>query len=381
VTEDDIRPLLYRRESETLDFKRDQYPFSGRTDDQKSELLKDILAFANAWRSSPAHILIGVQEASPPIVVGIPEADHLQDHSLQQFVNSKTNQPVRFGYQRVVVGGQQVGVLVIDFPQRRPIFLTKAYGNLKAGVVYIRRGSSTAEAMPDEVADMGRDDAQTAGVPTIDLEFASGVVEERLGTLAAIECVRFDVRSPLDQADAEADRLAGVRRHLDRASLLALATDHEDEREWQELAADLMRLGGFREIRLWVRNASSVTANDVNLRLELPYKEGAELIGEYDHPKYDPYNLAPPFGSAAVTRVGDRWRAEIRLQKLQPREEEYTGTLLVRAVEPVELMGSARIAADNLTDPIIVPVGMSLTVTRQSIGYFEARELRKKLLD
>jgi hypothetical protein len=42
--------LLYEEESPTLDFKREQYRFSKASDDEKSELLKDILGFANAWR-------------------------------------------------------------------------------------------------------------------------------------------------------------------------------------------------------------------------------------------------------------------------------------------------------------------------------------------
>ena len=54
--------LLYQTESEVLDFKIDQYPFEAATDVQKSELLKDILSFANAWRRSDAYILIGVEE-------------------------------------------------------------------------------------------------------------------------------------------------------------------------------------------------------------------------------------------------------------------------------------------------------------------------------
>src|SRR6202035_5284177 len=57
-----LESLLYQEESEALDFKVQQYPFSGANDDEKSELLKDILAFANAWRQTDAHILIGVQE-------------------------------------------------------------------------------------------------------------------------------------------------------------------------------------------------------------------------------------------------------------------------------------------------------------------------------
>jgi hypothetical protein len=50
VTDDELRQLLYRRESETLDFTRDQYVFAKASEAQKAELLKDILAFANAWR-------------------------------------------------------------------------------------------------------------------------------------------------------------------------------------------------------------------------------------------------------------------------------------------------------------------------------------------
>ena len=54
--------LLNEDESSSLDFKLEQYPFAGATDDQKSEILKDILAFANAWRRTDAYVLIGVEE-------------------------------------------------------------------------------------------------------------------------------------------------------------------------------------------------------------------------------------------------------------------------------------------------------------------------------
>src|SRR5579864_5379397 len=54
--------LLYEEESTTLDFKKEQYRFAKATEYEKSELLKDILGFANAWRRSEAYILIGVEE-------------------------------------------------------------------------------------------------------------------------------------------------------------------------------------------------------------------------------------------------------------------------------------------------------------------------------
>ncbi len=77
-----IDALLFEAEGAELDFKREQYRFEGADDRTKSELLKDILAFANAWRRSDAYILIGIQEikGSESTVVGIPE--HIDDARL-----------------------------------------------------------------------------------------------------------------------------------------------------------------------------------------------------------------------------------------------------------------------------------------------------------
>ena len=42
-----------------------QYFLAGVTDHQKSELLKDILAMANAYRAVPGDILIGFKDRTP----------------------------------------------------------------------------------------------------------------------------------------------------------------------------------------------------------------------------------------------------------------------------------------------------------------------------
>jgi hypothetical protein len=159
--------LLYEEESTTLDFKKEQYRFVKATDNEKSELLKDILGFANAWRRSEAYILIGVEDVrgGRSDIVGIPATDHLDDHSLQQFVNNLTNQPVRFHYEAFGFEGKQVGIIRVDGEQTRPIYLKKNYGKLLKGEVYIRRGSSTdptKPASPEEIAQMRVGADQTA---------------------------------------------------------------------------------------------------------------------------------------------------------------------------------------------------------------------------
>lgn len=150
-----LESLLREDEGTSLDFKRDQYPFVGVTDDNvKSELLKDILAFANSWKRSDAYILVGVDEVSGgrSNIVGV--VAHLPDASLQEFVNKKIQRPLIFSYEAYPYEGLQIGVIHIP-RQERPFYLKSDYGKLKGNTVYIRRGSSTDVASLDEIAKMG----------------------------------------------------------------------------------------------------------------------------------------------------------------------------------------------------------------------------------
>lgn len=101
-TTTEIDAMLYAGESAILDYKSVQYKFGrGASEAAQSELLKDVLAMANTWKSTDAHILIGVKEdpGSRATVVGLPSADHFDDSRLQQFVNGgKTNVPVQLAY-------------------------------------------------------------------------------------------------------------------------------------------------------------------------------------------------------------------------------------------------------------------------------------------
>lgn len=149
-----MEQLLHEGESSSLDYKRDQYLFAGATDDEKGELLKDILAFTNGWRRAEAYILIGVEEVAGgrSTVVGV--SHHIPENDLQQFVNSKTNRPVTFSYRSYPFEGKQVGVITIP-RQDRPVYLSRNFGRLQRHVVYYRQGTTTAIASPDDIARMG----------------------------------------------------------------------------------------------------------------------------------------------------------------------------------------------------------------------------------
>lgn len=158
LTPDLFEQLLHQEEGTGLDFKRDQYAFKGVPKDVQSELLKDILAFANTLRRSSAYILIGVEEVKGgrSKVVGV--QTHLDDADLQQFVNSKTQPPVDFTYFPFRTEGVEVGIIEIPV-QKRPIYPKRTFGKVMENIVYIRRGSSTMIATPDEIIQMGIESA------------------------------------------------------------------------------------------------------------------------------------------------------------------------------------------------------------------------------
>jgi hypothetical protein len=151
--------------------------------------------------------------------------------------------------------------------------------------------------------------------------------------------------------------------------------------EWRVEAARISRLAGFTPLRFWVYNGASVTASDVNIRVELPALDGLEIMEETDHPRYGSMGIRTPFGTAAVDRVGDRWRIEVKLRKLQPQEEQFTGEFLVRAEHAMELDGIARISADNLAEPVTLPVQIALSTDDVEVSYDQAEELWDKMLD
>jgi hypothetical protein len=170
VNESELTALLRRSESETLDFKSKQYPFARANDEEKSELLKDIVAMANGWKPSDGYILIGVEEKHGG-ATGLCGADPtLGDSEVQQFVNSKTNRPISFRLEVLQHQGANLTIIHIDKNQKRPIYLIKNFASLKKEAVYIRRGSSTDIAAPDEVAEMGKEAARVVS-PDVSLEF------------------------------------------------------------------------------------------------------------------------------------------------------------------------------------------------------------------
>ncbi len=352
--------LLYEDEGSPLDFKCQQYPLV--TNEQKGELIKDILAFTNAWRHADAYILIGVKDNpnGRATVVGI--TGHLKDADLQQLVNSKTNQPVTFSYRATRLEGKNVGVLHIPV-QDRPRFITRPFGKLGENTVYLRRGSSTAVALPDEIARMGAAPISQSS-PILELLFADTTQRRVTGHTQAIHGTCLDIRGSEAIPDYKEPS----------PSVFTLPPYSINTDFLRELAVHVWAQHLCTALQFAITNSGSVVAMDVRVELTVQSPH-AVLFDEYSwprKPKPRDYIGGPNLSDfrmkgdddITVQQLSDRRLVKIRTDKIQPKETKWIDSLLYlgsRASGDIVLDG--KIAADNVRTP--QPAQLKITCTTE----------------
>ncbi len=369
--------LIYEEEGPTLDFKKEQYRFAKATEDDKSELLKDILGFANAFRRTEAFIVIGVEDVrgGRGNVVGLRVEDHLDDHSLQQFVHNLTNQPVRFRYEAFEYDGKQVGIISIDL-QIRPVYLKRDYGKLAREKVYVRRGSSTdptKPASPDEIAQMRLGVSQHPAELLV--EFADKVRDITLGATASwsTECCEMPEVIP----DLPKPRQSGPLWGID----VPMGRRHNPD-YFRELANYEFFRRICRPVRLSAKNVGQVVASNVRIEITVPLNRGVAVIEASERPSppkresnwedhIDMRHLKPAFrknpGELGIVQNDDRYRIEIDCGSLQPGRQVYSEVFYIATEQSGDISLNGIIFADNLPQPKDFHLTASVRVTQKSM--------------
>src|SRR6185437_14808126 len=120
-----IGKLLLSGESAKCDFKRDQYEKSARGVEKRSELLKDVLAMANAWGDGPGYIVLGISDDGQ--VFGLKTEDSVDDSRVQQFIQGKLNSVLQFSYRELTYKGVRLGLITVP-AQQRPFYSKVNFG-------------------------------------------------------------------------------------------------------------------------------------------------------------------------------------------------------------------------------------------------------------
>jgi Putative DNA-binding domain len=374
-----IESFLYQNESTSLDFKCQPYPFTGATDEQKSELLKDVLAFANSWRSGDAYIVTGMIDVAdgPNEPQGIDTNDDFDDAQLQQFINGKTNRPIEMAYERHYYDGKTFGVIKIA-KQERPTYAVRDYGKVKKEFVYYRQGSSTAIATPEITAKMGRDSIQVDPSPKLALQFANHDTREKLGSRTTIQSLV--IAKPMRSLPT----LETPKNHTGRHELL-YSLDPLDELNrdyWRELEACLRENVLFKPVSLLIENTSTVTATQVRVEITIRSSDGIHIT---DHLSDKPVrkriakmaNFKPFWhhqsSPLTVKKHQNAWTITVITGDLSPKADFWLEqSFYVGSTELEHLRIEALIFANNLPEPQRIALDIDFAITHQEALTIEA---------
>jgi hypothetical protein len=359
--------LLRESESTSLDFKRDQYKFVGATDDEKSELLKDILAFVNSWKHADAYILIGVDEKQANAAVGV--SSHFDDASLQQFVNSKTQKPLVFSYETVPYQGRQIDVIKIPL-QERPLYLKKDFGLLRKDTVYIRRGTSTDIASPAEVAEIGKASIAAVRTPSLRLEFIDPGAPKSLGT-------KIQLSSMIVQY--EHGKIPSYSSNHGMFSAIVL---HENTNYYRELAAYIRTIEFFKNFKLQVISTSGELAEDVALVLNVDQNPDVRFSSDKHSTRkpiraglnynFKPFNYQTAY---AVKTTATGSSLHVHFGNVRPKAScNPPGYFSIGSHAPALVSMEGFLYGNNIAEPIPVVLEIDVTVRHRELNLDELED-------
>ena len=326
ISEEQINILCFQGESNCVDYKRVQYAFQGASDAQKAELLKDILCFANAFRRSPAYILIGVDEDASGLGVihGVYENEVIDDAQLQQFINSKTNNRIPFSaYPLRMNSGKILQVIEIDACVRgRPFYLKKDYARLHHDEVWVRAGTSSHIASPEEVAAFGRDLVELENTPDIKTMLVSENGDSN-------ELVSINITCGIKQPE---------NQNLLQRKLTFLSSETEYDR-YMWVKFNVAKL----HFRLEAENVSRVNAEDLEFKYELKCDDGSVTLGKTPSFAGSPFNLRNNLLSSV--RIGKT--------DLRPKEkDDYVKDIYLEVSHGGKFAIEVTVFGKNIPDPI-----------------------------
>ena len=372
-----LEELRYKGEGSDLDYKTERYPFANASNEEKSELLKDILALANTHRDGTAYILMGFKE-NPPYpaeVVGLSREGAIDDSRLQEFVNGKLETKLNFRYEERLFDGKHVALISIP-KQQRPFYLKKDYGKLFKEVVYVRRGSATGTASPREIAMMGAANA-ARGEAQILLSFQTPENQPLPHTFEK-EFLIF----PEDLPDLVADR----------SSMLYVSRMSVNEDYWRDGAYYHSSWKRVVEVRLLLANKSEFSLGDAHLEVICRCPEGesvallrADCMPEEPESSYFPKlhtNFEHANQRVSIDERGSEPLAHVSLGTIRPgqtmRAEEDLAFL---PTGPGSYALQVRILANEIPSPLLIEHPFEISGLVTNVGLSDLYALMYKSSD
>ncbi len=204
----------------------------------RAGIARDIAAMANT-PGGPGNLLLGVAdlkdrsgEGPESSYVGLPTGwptPQRVEQAVVQSLHRYVSPPPRFRYREVAEPstGRRLGLITVFRSRRRPHCIAADGHNVRKNEIWIRHGSHTQLAEPEEIREMHADSI-ASGEEAVVLNFSHPLTDSALGEMDRVaRCVTAYVVEIPVQLDEEAGLAAQARRLADFADL----TPHE----WQTL--------------------------------------------------------------------------------------------------------------------------------------------------
>jgi hypothetical protein len=296
-----------------------------------------------------------------------------------------------FKYEEHLYEGKTIGVIAIP-KQARPFYLAHAFGKLKSNVVYVRRGSTTDEAEPPEVADMVRADSGRADIK-VDLAMLTPDIQPLPDTFE-LRYVRVDGEVP-DYAPQPETGVLGI-------NLRPPYMWHDNEDFYRE-TADFVRIEcALIKVQFALHNRSAVQLSNVKVEVRVDPLDGQAvemLVGGHlpEEPKSGwsvasylpktPRLINIRGEGVEVDDSGPSPVCNVRFDRLLPGEERRASdTLALIAASPGKLRLRCRILAAELPAPLesertLETTGEVMTLQFEAFWDFAVKQFAKRQPD
>ena len=146
--------IIAGEENDRVDFKETYYH-----ENKKSDMIKDIISFANGHCQEDKYIIFGVRDADRK-VVGINRGDIPDISEINQFIQVNCEPYIFVEMQCLQIMSKEVAVMIIKKENReKPYTVKKDYtnrsgGNIQAGDIFIRKGANNFKALRNDIEDI-----------------------------------------------------------------------------------------------------------------------------------------------------------------------------------------------------------------------------------
>ena len=202
--------------------------------------------------------------------------------------------------------------------------------------------------------------------PTLDLQFADIEAHIEKGRQLRIEPEITDLPSP--------SQIPVVRD--ESVSSFSFNLETLNKSYYREFAFHIKVTNILRPIGFALSNTGSILAVNTRVEIVTPKENGFGFINQYDYPdkplyykpKFDA-NLPPGIFNEkpTVAQRGDKWEISLILGNIQPKATAWSEVFYIACDQQRSIELEALVYADNLPDPLRVPLLISIEPVERSM--------------